>query len=205
MNRKEIPNKKGTTVNTATHPQRVAPSSPPQSLPTTTHAYRHTEQETEKQCTGNTQRRSPPAAAGVTAGASLFAARHHTTKKAHTQIDWRNAKEHDRPPQHRRLQPVVLQLPPKNSEITPHSRRILCRQNYYKRNTSAGAAVGRESIGILLRHHQCHTIHWLHAANIMPATCQRNKTRLSSLLARAAASSILRVRSQQSRRSTGYA
>ncbi|RNC32182.1 exo-alpha-sialidase [Trypanosoma cruzi] len=55
----------------------------------------------EEQCTGNTQRRSPPEeAAGATAGALLFVTRQQTLNNVHTQSNQREAKGHSRTSQH---------------------------------------------------------------------------------------------------------
>ncbi|ESS63140.1 hypothetical protein TCDM_09099 [Trypanosoma cruzi Dm28c] len=93
----------------------------------------HTDTRNEKgeQCTGNTQRRSPPAA-GAAAGASLFT-RQHTPSNPNTQSNRRDAREHDRPLQspravtsHFTVLPSGAPAPqPPQTHITQHRKRIL--------------------------------------------------------------------------------
>ncbi|ESS55591.1 hypothetical protein TCDM_12927 [Trypanosoma cruzi Dm28c] len=103
VGKREKLRKRSTTVNTASvhsewqhhhHPRR---SHPQQQL---THA--DTRNEKEDQCTGNTQRRSSPAAAGATPGTSLFVTRQHTLNNALTKRKTSKIKKHSRPSRHTR-------------------------------------------------------------------------------------------------------
>ncbi|RNC38474.1 hypothetical protein TcCL_NonESM12271 [Trypanosoma cruzi] len=76
----------------------------------------------EEQCTGNTQRRSPPAA-GVTAGASLFLTRQQTLNNVHTKNTTNGMQKSTAAHQSTHaLPPVVLLLSsPTLLHITPHA------------------------------------------------------------------------------------
>ncbi|ESS60354.1 hypothetical protein TCDM_12129 [Trypanosoma cruzi Dm28c] len=113
-----------------------------------------TRNETEEQCTGNTQRLPP--ATGVTAGV-LFVTRQrtpsNTEQRPHTkqqQTGCKAAKPHFAAIKrcHRSFYyflPAHAPQPPQ-AHITPHRRKIPRRQIHSKRDTSARAAAGREAI-----------------------------------------------------------
>ncbi|RNC42840.1 exo-alpha-sialidase [Trypanosoma cruzi] len=153
-----------------------------------------TRNEKEEQCTGNTQRLPPPA--GVTAGV-LSVTRQHTPSNAHTQINQREAKERNRPSQHRHAAARRLILVPPShpllAHITPHIRGILRRRKNSERNTSAArAAAGREAIRTPPRQRQCHAIHDSTPRKSRSQHGNKTNRRLPScLLARAAAAKIL--------------
>ncbi|RNC32332.1 hypothetical protein TcCL_Unassigned05067 [Trypanosoma cruzi] len=68
----------------------------------------------DEQCTGNTQRLTP-AAAGVTAGVSLFT-RQHTPSDTHTQNNRQNAKGYNRPLQSPRAAASrLIRVPPSHT------------------------------------------------------------------------------------------
>ncbi|EKF29123.1 hypothetical protein MOQ_007108 [Trypanosoma cruzi marinkellei] len=146
-----MPIKDDETVSTATHPQCVASSSAPQSLPTKiTHTHRHTEQEKEEQCTGNTHSNCHHHQQKQQESwrVCCYSPRVNTHRATPAQKSKRrNAKNGTAAPRstHALPQVVLLISPPTHPHITPHSRRILRRRIRNGRNAAAGNGSGRES------------------------------------------------------------
>ncbi|ESS55932.1 hypothetical protein TCDM_12566 [Trypanosoma cruzi Dm28c] len=150
-----------------------------------------TRNETEEQCTGNTQRLPPPAAAGVTASA-LFVTRQHTPSNTHTQKTTGGTQKTQMPLAkptrcHESFYCCLLQPSRFSFRAQPGNPHRPIRS---VGEQSARAAAGRQSIHTRPGHSQ------YHSTNCTPATHQKTNLALpSSLFAGRAAAKFLCVHS----------